>query len=309
MNNKIEQFKKRNQKRNAHLYSPEMIEGIDYILCPVSRERLSMIKRSYVERVLCMNMQDYDNLYPTLQKVAKRRSENIKISLKEVDLATGLTKYELSQTKARAILSQVDSTGKSGYKKKGEKTRATHMKNVDALGRNGYQRQVHARLTTITENGLTIEQNAHKKQQESLLKKGITRVVGASKLSKKILKPVIEYLDNHSMKYFFDKTEYVVNYEDKIYFYDLTIPDLNLVVEYQSSAWHADPRMSDEDWNKWSPPRGKKKLAKDTLDYDYDKARTIYKLRGFTMHYIWQNSQTEDIEQLLCLLKTLNMKS
>ncbi len=138
MNNKIEQFKKRNQKRNAHLYSPEMIEGIDYILCPVSRERLSMIKRSYVERVLCMNMQDYDNLYPTLQKVAKRRSENIKIGLKEVDLATGLTKYELSQTKARAILSQVDSTGKSGYKKKGEKTRATHMKNVDALGRNGY---------------------------------------------------------------------------------------------------------------------------------------------------------------------------
>ena len=135
---KLEQFKRRNKKRNAHLYLPDRTEGVDYIVCPVSCERLSMIKVSYIERVLGMTVQEYDALYPGVRRVSESRKNNIKQGLKEIDPATGKTKYQISQEKARLVLSQVDQFGISGYKKKGQKTRATHMRNVDEFGRNGY---------------------------------------------------------------------------------------------------------------------------------------------------------------------------
>lgn len=134
----IEQFIKRNQKRNAKLYDPLCIEGQDYIVCPVSKERLSMIKSNYITQVLNMSVDAYDQLYPGVRGVSLKRKLNIKTGLKQIDTVTGLTKYEVGQVKARQILSTVDSTGMSGYDKKGQKTKATHMANIDELGRNGY---------------------------------------------------------------------------------------------------------------------------------------------------------------------------
>lgn len=136
MNTKLEEFIKRNKKRNQHLYDANLVEGYDYVVCPISGERLSMIKDNYIINVLKMEVDQY----PSTQRICRKRKENIKHGLRQVDPITGLTKYEVGQVKARAILKQEDSTGKSGYKKKGEKTRATHMANVDTLGRNGYSR-------------------------------------------------------------------------------------------------------------------------------------------------------------------------
>lgn len=138
MNKKMEQFKKRNRKRNSHLYQADKIEGIDYIVCPVSQERVSMIKSSYIKQVLSMTVEEYDALYPGIRGVSEARKRNIKKGLHQVDTITGKTKYEISQEKARKVLSEADENGVSGYKRKGEKTRATHMKNIDEFGRNGY---------------------------------------------------------------------------------------------------------------------------------------------------------------------------
>ena len=138
MNKKLEQFKKRNQKRNAHLYQTDKIPGVDYIVCPVSQERLSMIKSSYIEQVLGMTVDEYDALYPGVRGVSEARKRNIKTGLHRVDPATGKTRYEIGKEKARKALSEDDENGVSGYKRKGEKTRATHMKNIDEFGRNGY---------------------------------------------------------------------------------------------------------------------------------------------------------------------------
>lgn len=138
MTEKIEQFKTRNRRRNADLYQADKIEGIDYIICPVSLERLSMIKKSYIERVLKMTVVEYDNQHPGARGSSLARTRNIKKGLHLKDPVSGKTKYEISQEKARKVLSQVDENGVSGYKKKGEKTRATHMKNIDENGRNGY---------------------------------------------------------------------------------------------------------------------------------------------------------------------------
>lgn len=136
MKTKLQQFKERNQKRNAHLYATNLLEGYDYVFCPISYERLSMIKDNYITNILEMNIEDY----PKIQRICLKRKENIKVGLKQIDQTTGLTKYEVGQQKARKILSEVDEHGLNGYDRKGQKTRATHMANVDELGRNGYSR-------------------------------------------------------------------------------------------------------------------------------------------------------------------------
>lgn len=140
MNHNLQEFIKRNTRRNAHLYNLALTEGVDYIVCPVSQARMSMIKSSYIERVLGMTVEEYDTLYPGARKVCESRKTNIKAGLKQIDADTGLTKYQLSQQKAQAILSTADENGVTGYKKKGQATRATHMSKIDELGRNGYSR-------------------------------------------------------------------------------------------------------------------------------------------------------------------------
>lgn len=246
----IAKFKLQNRKRNSDLYQPSKQKDVDYIICPVSNERMSMIKTSYIQNTLGMSVDEYDNLYPDVRGVSEARKKNIKAGLHKVDPVTGKTAYQISQEKSRKILSQLDNNGVSGYKRKGQKTRATHMNNIDEFGRNGYRRQADYRLTTILPNGLTIEQNAHQKQKESLIKKNKTGTGGASKLSKRVMAPIIDFLDQNEIKYYFDKSEYGIKDTDtgNYYFWDLTIPDFCMVIEYQSSAWHADPTLDEYQW-------------------------------------------------------------
>jgi hypothetical protein len=138
MNTKLTQFIKRNQVRNAHLYQPGLTPGYDYVVCPVSNQRMSMIKSSYIEKVLGLRVDQYDQLYPGAKSVCSKRSENIKTGLKQIDPNTGLTKYQISQKKAKQLLSTPDQNGITGYQKKGQKTRNTHMSKIDQFGRNGY---------------------------------------------------------------------------------------------------------------------------------------------------------------------------
>lgn len=310
---KIEEYIARNRKRNAHLYSgPALVENIDYVVCPVTGERRTMITEPYVTKVLGMTMEQFTAMYPDAVLMSQARVQNVKAGLQEIDSETGLTKHELSKKKSTATLSAIDpETGLRGYDKIGQKTRATHMSNVDEFGRNGYQRQVHGRLTTVLDNGLTVEQNAHIKQRQTMMQTFSTGTGGASRQSIKVLKPLLEFLDQNKVKYYFDKQEYCILCPDSqnYYFSDLAIPDFKLVIEYQSKAWHADPALTDEEWNNWKPPRGVAKTAKEVLDYDYNKARSLYKHRGMVTYYVWQRTEKTDIEEILCLLKTMIMKS
>lgn len=136
MNKKLAAFIARNRKRNCHLYEPHMVEGIDYVVCPISDARLAMIKNNYIIQILGMLPNDY----PDIKRICDRRRDNIKHGLQKIDVATGLTNYEKGQVKARQTLSRIDQDECSGYAKKGQKTRSTHMSNIDDHGRNGYAR-------------------------------------------------------------------------------------------------------------------------------------------------------------------------
>jgi hypothetical protein len=115
-------------------------------------------------------------------------------------------------------------------------------------------------------------------------------------------------LNNNNIKHYFDQQGYSITVDGMTYFYDLTIPEISMVIEYQSRAWHADPTLSEQEWNNWRPPKGEKKSAKSVLEYDYNKARSIFFARGFRTYYVWERSREHDVQELLCLLKTLYMK-
>lgn len=138
MNKKIKSFISRNRIRNAKLYQPGLIKGVDFIECPVSNERLLIIRSDYITNILGMTVEEYDQKFPNVQKRCQAHRDNIKKGIQTIDPQTGLTKYQMSQIKARQVLTSLDENGVSGYKKKGQKTRATHMNKLDELGRNGY---------------------------------------------------------------------------------------------------------------------------------------------------------------------------
>jgi len=306
MQKKLIEFIERNKIRNQKLYADDKVEGYDYVVCPISGARLSMIKNNYITNILGMQVDEY----PNVQRTCQKRKENIKNGLHQIDPVTGITRYEAGQVQARQILKQVDSDGLSGYKKKGQKTRATHFSRVDEFGRNGYRRQADARLTTVLENGLTVEQNAHRKQRDTLIKNNKSGINGASAESKKVLEPVIRFLKENNIKYYFDTEEYGIKDLDtgKYYFWDLTIPEYFIAIEYQSSTWHADPTLSESEWATWKTPKGVKRTAQEVLDYDYNKARSLFKHRKIVTYYVWKKTQETDIKDILCLLKTQIMK-
>lgn len=138
MKTKLEEFVKRNRRRNKQLYADDAIAGYDYVICPVSNARKTMIEAKYITATLGMTTEEYDLLYPDIQKIATARLDKIKQGLHQIDENTGLTKYQLSQLKAKESLQSIGDDGLSGYARKGKKTRQTHMNNVDEFGRNGY---------------------------------------------------------------------------------------------------------------------------------------------------------------------------
>lgn len=303
---KLQQFLSRNKTRNSKLYADTAVEGIDFVICPHSAARLSMIKSNYITNILEMTVDAYDAKYPGIQKICNNRSVNIKTGLAQIDVESGLTKHELSTIKAKETLSKIDNNGVSGYQKKGQKTRETHMANIDEYGRNGYRQQAHNRVTTITENGLTIEENSHIKRANTLLITNSSGTGGASKQSKIALQPIIELLTSNNITYYFDDTEYRIKDidNDRYYSFDLTIPHYFIAIEYQSNAWHANPFWDDNKWNNWTPPRGDKITANESLDYDYTKARAMYKFRNMRTFYVWEDTSQQDVEDILCLMKT-----
>jgi hypothetical protein len=135
---KLERLIQQNRKQYAHLYDPSAVNGIDYVECPVTGIRLRMITTKHISSRLDMSVEEFDTQFPNYQKVSQAHIDAIKVGVQTVDSSTGLTKYQISQIKAREKLSMADENGVTGYKKKGEKTRNTHMNKIDEHGRNGY---------------------------------------------------------------------------------------------------------------------------------------------------------------------------
>lgn len=142
MSKKIQDFVKRNRTRNAHLYSNQsLVQGEDYIVCPHTAERLTMIKSSYIEKVLEMTVEEFDRLYPNTVKAALSRSKKFLKTVTAVDPTTGKTIKELAAEKSVAARTTVGEDGLTPAQRAGAKSAKT-------------------RTETILESGLTVAQAA-----------------------------------------------------------------------------------------------------------------------------------------------------
>ena len=295
------------------LYGDDAVAGVDYVVCPVTGLRKAMIRSNYVTSVLGITMEQYAAIVgPDFVYVAHGHKSKIVESLKEIDTDTGLTRHQKSQLGRTETMNVVNpDTGLTPNQIIGIRTRETHMSNIDELGRNGYSQLAAKRKETYCENGKTVEQNAVEKHSATLAKRGVSRLFGASSASKTRLRPILEWLNDKSIEYHFDKTEYWLNDPDtkNKYFYDLTIPRFGVIIEYQSNAWHPDPRLDDADWDSWKPPRGKAVSAEYKLQYDYHKAKVAFDANGFRTFFVWENTSAQDVEDILCMLRTHDMRS
>lgn len=296
---------RRTKNRNPQFYAPDAVEGVDYVVCPVSQARFRHIRADHITNVLGMTLDEFNAKFPETKMVAQGRIEAIKRGL-SVITDNGLTVHQNAHQKAVETLQSVGADGMRGYDKLGAKTRATHLGQVDENGLNGYQRQVKSRLETISENGLSVMQNSLIKRDATLTKTMVNGTGGASKASKIALEPIINILELRGVKYYFDTHEYRVTDTDNnvVYSFDLTIPDFGIAIEYNSNAYHADPRLTDSEWSSWRPVRGELRSASDVYLYDMNKARALYKFRNYLTFFVWENSIDIDVENVISFISS-----
>ena len=129
---------------NGHgkqFYNDNMVEGIDYFVCPITGLRKSEFRELYYTGILGLTREQFCEISGLTDLSTPGRKQQVSEGVNAIDPETGKRKCEIAQERARETLSAVDPvTGLTGYQKKGQKTRATHMANVDEYGRNGYAR-------------------------------------------------------------------------------------------------------------------------------------------------------------------------
>lgn len=291
---KLRSFIYRRQSVGAYLYAyPECWEGIYFVTCPVLNVRLEMIKNVYIENYLNMTKEEYSKKYNVTKFTCDNRSTKIKKGIHEICPETGLEKCQIGNMKRDATLKKVDENGVSGYDRIGKKTKSTHLERIDENGLNGYQKLAKYRNETISENGNSIQKNALLKRIHNGFCRG-----RASKISKRVLSPVLQFCKKNKLKHYFDDNEYCVNTGDEAYFYDLVIPDLKLAIEYDSKAFHPSIYLTENEWNEWESAFSGFS-ADEKHKYDTQKAKLIFKLRGFLVWNIYENENVSNQVDLL----------
>jgi hypothetical protein len=128
----------------------------------------------------------------------------------------------------------------------------------------------------------------------------------ASKVSRKVLQPIIDHLLTIGEKFYFDETEYGLRNVHGHFFYDLVVPRMTLCVEYQSACYHPNPFWSQDKWNSWSNIFDASIQAIDKLEYDLNKAKHLWTDRGFRTWFVWEDTCLQDVEVIMHYLETTN---
>ena len=136
------------------------------------------------------------------------------------------------------------------------------------------------------------------KRRKTLLKKyGVTK---SWLLTKSISKPQEELASR--IKELFP--QYTVTLEFPIikkrggYRLDILLEEINLVIEFNGTYWHCDPRFYEKDYY-----NRKKKLKAEQI-WKYDNKRKAYlEGLGYRVVIVWEYDYKENLEQTISLLK------
>jgi len=115
----------------------------------------------------------------------------------------------------------------------------------------------------------------------------------ASKESLKHFKPLIDKLRELNIMYLVgedDNNELCIKVGKKRYFYDLTIPSLKLIFEYNGEAFHPNPNWkttNPEKWSNWRHPFSKE-TSEERTAYETRKIQTAI-AQGYEVIEIWSS--------------------
>lgn len=91
--------------------------------------------------------------------------------------------------------------------------------------------------------------------------------------------------------------EYMIETNEKRYFYDFTIPDLKLIFEYNGSHVHANPKWPEEKLKNWKNPFSNESAEENIKNYK--KKILAAEQQGFTVIILWDDCKNnEDIIEL-----------
>lgn len=140
------------------------------------------------------------------------------------------------------------------------------------------------------------KQSAKTKSQRrrTLLKKyGVSRSWLLSKKGSKLQTQLTNYL-----KSIFPQYTILSDFPIDRYKIDILFKELNLVVEFNGTYWHCDPRFYEKNYYN----KKKRLYAENIWDYDYER-KTFLENLGYKVIIIWEHDYKNDCEQTLSLLK------
>lgn len=124
-----------------------------------------------------------------------------------------------------------------------------------------------------------------------ILRKKVVKLGRASRESLAIFAPLHKMLvekgvieDSDIYYGYNDRNEYYLADNDNYFLYDFTIRSLKLIIEFNGTVWHVDPRISPEQLKSWRNPHGIG--AVDVMLSD-NKKREFAASRGFTVIDLW----------------------
>ena len=117
-------------------------------------------------------------------------------------------------------------------------------------------------------------------------------------------KPILDLLDEQNINYYVgepNNKEYFLKSGDNIFFYDLTIPSLNKIVEYNGVAFHPRKSWDRIKWDNWLMPF-KNLSADEKYLLDCNK-NNVAKNNGFDLLEVWSDDLVSDIrDQIIAFL-------
>ena len=135
------------------------------------------------------------------------------------------------------------------------------------------------------------EEEAQERYTNRKKKKNLGGTV--SKESTRFIERIIDIYNLEGKEYYYDKNEYrLERLEDgRFYYYDFTIPDFKLIVEYHGVGFHPNPEWDPDTWTKWLHPYNKKS-ANHIYVLDRQK-KEVAEQNGFNVIEIY----SDDIEK------------
>lgn len=120
----------------------------------------------------------------------------------------------------------------------------------------------------------------------------------ASKWSLEIIDSIISHLSEHGFTeddFYYGSNgskEYFLRDDDKIFFYDLTIPKLSTIIEFNGEHVHPNKELlSEDEWSSWRQA-WTNKTADECWGYDLKKKELAERNR-FNILYVWYNEGVE----------------